>query len=102
MNMSQFINTNTKENLKATSKASWHANSSVSLKNRFNYYAKKYYGTDDISKLEPYQIDKISGWVLKHSPNKGKSQSRKAEAALRQNKKFTKSAHKIKNKNIGK
>ena len=50
----------------------------------------------------PKQMDAWVSKVTGISENKGKAQSRKAEYALRQNKKFTKSAHKIKNKNIGK
>ena len=65
------------------------------LNNRLKYLAKKYYGTEDFSQLQPYQLDKLTTWVM-WSPDKGKNQSRKAEMALRQNKKFRGKRHKSK------
>ena len=53
-----------------------------------NNLALKYYGTTDLSKLEPYQLDKLATWVT-WSEDKGKNQSRRAEMALRKNKKFS-------------
>jgi len=50
--------------------------------------AKKYYGTEDLSALAPYQLDKLTTWVT-WSEDKGKNQSRRAEMALRKNKKFS-------------
>lgn len=50
--------------------------------------AQKYYGTNDLSKLLPYQLDKVVGWAIKMDPDQGKNQTRKAERAIRQNKKF--------------
>jgi len=50
--------------------------------------AKKYYGTEDLSALAPYQLDKLTTWVT-WSEDKGKNQSRRAEMALRRNKKFS-------------
>lgn len=89
--------------LKSVSKQSRNApKSSVALMKKAKELANKYYGTTDLKALAPYQLDKVITWATNHSPNKGKSQSRKAEMALRQNKKYTKSAHKIKDKNIGK
>jgi len=58
------------------------------LNQKIKYLAQKYYGTEDLSALAPYQLDKISSWVM-WSPDKGKNQSRKAEMALRKNKKFS-------------
>ena len=58
------------------------------LNNQITYLAKKYYGTEDLSALQPYQLDKITSWVT-WSPDQGKNQSRRAEMALRQNKKFS-------------
>lgn len=49
--------------------------------------AQKYYGTSDLSKLAPYQLDKVMSWVM-WSEDAGKNRSRKAEMALRQNKKY--------------
>jgi len=49
--------------------------------------AQKYYGTSDLSTLAPYQLDKIMGWIM-WDEDAGKSKSRKAEMALRKNKKF--------------
>ena len=66
------------------------------LNNRLKQLAKQYYGTEDLSKLQPYQLDKITTWVM-WSPDKGKNASRKAEMALRQNKKFKSKKHKSKN-----
>lgn len=86
--MAQFINTNNSKVLKANRKSSWNAKSSTALKRKFFYLAKKYYGTDDISKLQPYQIDKITTWTLGTSPDKGKSQSRKYQQALTGNTKY--------------
>lgn len=50
--------------------------------------AKKYYGTEDLAALAPYQLDKLASWVT-WSEDKGKNQSRRAEMALRKNKKFS-------------
>ena len=47
--------------------------------------AKKYYGTEDLSALQPYQLDKLTTWVT-WSEDRGKNKSRKAEMALRKNK----------------
>tara|TARA_R100000329_G_scaffold78185_1_gene67091 strand:- start:435 stop:668 length:234 start_codon:yes stop_codon:yes gene_type:complete len=58
------------------------------LNNRLKQLSKKYYGTEDFSRLQPYQLDKLASWVTWHE-DKGKNQSRKAEMALRQNKKFS-------------
>lgn len=44
--------------------------------------AKKYYHTDDLKTLQPYQLDKIITWVTKMNPDSGKSQQRKAETAI--------------------
>lgn len=49
--------------------------------------AKKYYGTEDLTALAPYQLDKLASWVT-WSEDKGKNQSRRAEMALRKNKKY--------------
>ena len=58
------------------------------LNKTINNLAFKYYGTKDLSKLEPYQLDKLATWVT-WSQDKGKNQSRRAEMALRKNKKFS-------------
>tara|TARA_R100001480_G_scaffold19792_2_gene29465 strand:+ start:171 stop:395 length:225 start_codon:yes stop_codon:yes gene_type:complete len=57
--------------------------------------AKKYYGTEDLSALQPYQLDKLTTWVT-WSEDRGKNKSRKAEMALRKNKKFRGKRHKSK------
>ena len=44
--------------------------------------ALRYYGTEDISSLQPYQIDKIISWTTGIKPEKGKTAQRKAEKAL--------------------
>jgi len=56
--------------------------------NRIYKLAKKYYGTEDLSTLQPYQLDKIVSWIT-WDEDKGKNQSRRAEMALRKNKKFS-------------
>jgi len=66
-----------------------------------SFLANKYYGTTDLKTLTPRQLDKIITWTTGMRPDKGKSQSRKAEMALRQNKKFSKAHHHTKDKNIG-
>jgi len=58
------------------------------LNKTINKLAKKYYGTEDLSALAPYQLDKLASWVT-WSEDKGKNQSRRAEMALRKNKKFS-------------
>lgn len=49
--------------------------------------AKKYYGTTDLSKLTPYQLEKIATWMT-WGEDTGKNKSRKAAQALTQNKKY--------------
>lgn len=49
--------------------------------------AKKYYGTDNLSTLSPYQLDKLATWMT-WGEDKGKNQSRKAENRLRANKRY--------------
>ena len=39
--------------------------------------AKKYYGTEDISTLKAFQIDKIISWVTDIKPNKGSNKDRR-------------------------
>lgn len=65
------------------------------LNKQLNKLALKYYGTTDLSALEPYQLDKLATWVT-WSEDKGKNTSRKAEMALRKNKKFRGKRHKSK------
>jgi hypothetical protein len=62
------------------------------LNKQLNKLALKYYGTTDLSALKPYQLDKLASWVT-WSQDKGKNKSRKAEMALRKNKKFTGGTH---------
>ena len=50
--------------------------------------AVKYYGTTDLSRLQPHQLEKITTWATRMNPDQGKNQSRKAEYALRQNRKY--------------
>lgn len=40
--------------------------------------ARKYYGTDDLSKLSQYQLDKLVTWTLGHSIKRGANQDRRA------------------------
>lgn len=54
------------------------------------YLAKKYYGTQDLKALTPFQLDKVIGWTTNFSPDKGKNKSRKAEQRLRKNKRYQK------------
>ena len=61
-----------------SSKASRNSNSSNNLNNRFIYYANKYYGTKDLSRLTPYQLDKLTTWASGMNPNKGKNNDNKA------------------------
>ena len=63
------------------------------LNKQLEFLAQKYYGTKDFSNLKPYQLDKLTSWVT-WSPDQGKNQSRKAEMALRKNKKFKNKRHK--------
>ena len=63
--------------------------------------AKKYYGTDDLKNLTPSQLDKIITWTTKKSPDQGKSKSRKAEMALRNNKRYQKDKTKLTEKYQG-
>lgn len=56
--------------------------------NKIQFLAEKYYGTKDLSKLLPYQLDKVVGWATNMDPDQGKNQTRKAEMAIRKNKKF--------------
>ena len=85
--MTQFINTNTSSNLHHISKSSLLTGKSPFDK-KARQLAQKYYGTEDLSKLKPFQLDKVTTWVTGYNPNKGKNQSRKAEYALRQNRKY--------------
>jgi len=56
--------------------------------NKIQFLAQKYYGTQDLSKLLPYQLDKVVGWAMKMDPNKGKNQTKKAQQALAKGRKF--------------
>ena len=62
------------------------------LNKQLQFLAQKYYGTKDFSQLAPYQLDKLTSWVT-WSPDQGKNQSRKAEMALRTNKKYKGKRH---------
>lgn len=48
------------------------------MNNRLVGLALKYYGTRDLSSLNPYQLDKIAGWATGIRPNTGQNQDRKA------------------------
>jgi hypothetical protein len=48
------------------------------INNKIYFLAKKYYGTRDLSKLTPLQLDKITTWATNHKPNRGQNQDRKA------------------------
>ena len=40
--------------------------------------ALRYYGTENIASLQPYQIDKIISWTTGIKPNKGRNKDRRA------------------------
>lgn len=40
--------------------------------------AQRYYGTSDLSKLQAYQLEKITTWITNTTPTKGSNQDRKA------------------------
>lgn len=46
--------------------------------NQIFVYAQKYYGTRDLSRLTPHQLDKITTWVTNHKPTKGQNKDRQA------------------------
>lgn len=50
----------------------------ASIEKHAKQLAKKYYGTDDLSMLAPYQLDKVITWVTKRNPDAGKNKDRKA------------------------
>lgn len=62
----------------------------VKLLAQAQYLANKYYGTQDLKALTPFQLDKVISWTTNFSPDKGKNKSRKAEMRLRQNKRYQK------------
>lgn len=64
------------------------ANNRKNIEENIKKLALKYYGTDKLSSLQPYQLDKLVTWNTGRTVDYGKNQSRKAEMALRQNKKF--------------
>ena len=65
------------------------------------YLAKKYYKTSDLKALTPRQLDKVVTWATNCSPDAGKNRSRKAEMALRTNKKYQKDRTRLYNKEQG-
>lgn len=40
--------------------------------------ARKYYGTDDLTKLSQYQLDKLVTWTLGYSVKRGANKDRRA------------------------
>jgi hypothetical protein len=52
------------------------------MREKFNkkilHLAKKYYNTTDLSKLTPFQLDKITTWATNHKSTKGSNSDRKA------------------------
>ena len=73
--MTRFINTNTSENLHNTSKKSLLSGNSYYDK-KARELALKYYKTDNLKKLTPYQLDKLTTWVTGYNPNKLKDKNR--------------------------
>ena len=98
--MAQLININTTEHLHWTSKKSLLTGNSPFAK-RARQLALKYYKTEDLAQLSTYRLDKLTTWVTGYNPDKGKNSSRKAEMALRKNKKYTKAHRHTKDKFIG-
>ena len=54
------------------------ANMANNINKQILFLAQKYYGTQDLNTLKPYQLDKISKWATGISPDKGRNQDRKA------------------------
>jgi len=50
---------------------------SYKFNKRITTLAQHYYGTTDLTRLTPFQIDKIITWATKTSPDKGKNQDKK-------------------------
>ena len=45
---------------------------------KYKYLAKKYYGTSDLSKLNPRQLNNLTNWVTNTNPDiKAKQKGRK-------------------------
>ncbi len=40
---------------------------------RMSAMALRYYGTLDLSRLRPYQLDKVTGWAMKWTEDTGKN-----------------------------
>jgi|DEB0MinimDraft_6_1074348.scaffolds.fasta_scaffold00234_24 hypothetical protein len=63
----------------------------------------KYYGTEDLKALQPYQLDKVITWVTGRNPDAGKNRQRKAQKALHKGKWYKNSNEKrqaiLENKN---
>ena len=58
------------------------------INKKLNELAIKYYGTDNLGSLQPYQLDKLVTWSTKMKPDAGKSSQRKAGNALNHNRKY--------------
>ena len=64
---------------KAVSKASKQApRTQAQLLKQARKLALKYYRTEDLSMLAPYQLDKVITWVTKMKPDAGKNRDRKS------------------------
>lgn len=48
------------------------------LNKRILDLAVKYYGTTDLSRLTPFQLDKITTWATGRNPDAGRNRDRKA------------------------
>ena len=52
------------------------------LNKRILDLAVKYYGTTDLRRLTPYQLDKITTWATGRNPDAGRSKGRYAKGNL--------------------
>jgi hypothetical protein len=48
------------------------------MSNKIYFLAEKYYGTRDLLKLTPRQLDKVTTWATNQKPNQGTNQDRTA------------------------
>jgi len=49
----------------------------MALEYRLKYLAKRYYGTENLSQLQAYQIDKLISWTTNINPNTGSSKDKR-------------------------
>lgn len=69
----------------------------IKLQQRLEYLAKRYYGTKNLSSLSPRQLDKVVGWTMNWTQDKGKNKTRKYQKAITGGTKYLNSQAKTKN-----